>query len=153
MKEESLLNKKGSIFGSSHFCKHLCLPWPGRAAPADALHCSSPQSHQCRVGTGTTPRSLPGPVAFQVTLPWANITLNQSWQRESSALFHKAESQQCSQEGERKKYSRDMVINMHLTNQMSVKIKFTWLARVILHGGNWHIKLQGTGKMERRAKS
>lgn len=42
---------------------------------------------------------------------------------------------------------------MHFTNQMSVKIKFTWLARVILHGGHWHIKLQSTGEMEGRAKS
>lgn len=54
---------------------------------------------------------------------------------------------------EKRKYSRDIVISMHFTNQMSVKIRFTWLERVILHGGNWHIKLQSTGEMERRSKS
>lgn len=54
---------------------------------------------------------------------------------------------------QKRKDSRDIVINMHFTEKIGVKIKFAWLARVILHGGNWHIELQSTGKMERRAKS
>lgn len=126
-----------------------------RTVTPDPLHCSSPQNHQPRVGTSHHIK-VPARSSWPFRSPYPGQILPSTRAGRENQVQCSIKQRACSahRKGkEKRKYSRDMVINMHFTNQMSVKIKFTWLARVILHGGHWHIKLQSTGEMEGRAKS